>query len=252
MPDASPNPETKSDTKPATAKPTPAKARATTAKPAAKRTAPARKASSTAKPAAKRAAAKSANGSKPAAKPPRTVATAPARTPRSKASSTAKKPGKDMAARIDRIWELAEHISICMFITWDGSRQRARPLLAHLRQEEHAIYFLADTEGEKDDQVAKFPMVSLAFSDNRRAHYVTFTGKATLSNDRGMIKELWTPWAKAWWDSADDPKIRVIKVTPEDAEIWDSPGRIASTVAMLTAAVTRKTPKLLTNAKVSL
>ena len=29
---------------------------------------------------------------------------------------------------IDRIWDLAKSIDICMFITWDGSAQRARPL----------------------------------------------------------------------------------------------------------------------------
>ena len=31
----------------------------------------------------------------------------------------------------DRIWELAEKIRICMFVTWDGERQRARPLSAN-------------------------------------------------------------------------------------------------------------------------
>ena len=30
----------------------------------------------------------------------------------------------------DRVWELARQINICMFVTWDGERQRARPLAA--------------------------------------------------------------------------------------------------------------------------
>ena len=51
---------------------------------------------------------------------------------------------------------------------------------------------------------------------------------------------------------AEDPKIRVIRVTPEDAELWDSPGRVASTVAMLAAVLTGKSPKLLDNAKVAI
>jgi general stress protein 26 len=176
---------------------------------------------------------------------------APTRTTVHKAR---KAKGPTRAARkemshIDRVWHLAERIGICMFITWDGERQRARPLAAHVKRDEHALYFLTDVEGHKDNEIEKFPTVSLAFADPKRVRYVAITGKATISNDRGKIKDLWNPWAKAWWDSADDPNIRVIKVSPEDAELWDSPGRIAATVAMLSAVLTGKSPKLLDNAK---
>ena len=174
---------------------------------------------------------------------------------RSKAATrrkTASKAVRKELSHIDRVWELAERIGICMFITWDGERQRARPLAAHIDRKEHAIDFLTDVDGHKDEQVAKFPTVSLAFSDGKKNRYVAITGKAEISNDRDRIKALWNPWAKAWWDSAEDPKIRVIRVTPEDAELWDSPGRVASTVAMLAAVLTGKSPKLLDNAKVAI
>jgi general stress protein 26 len=155
-------------------------------------------------------------------------------------------------SHIDRVWHLAERIGICMFTTWDGERQRSRPLAAHVERNEHAIWFLTDVEGHKDEQVQKFPTVSLAFADPGRVKYVSITGKAEISNDRDRIKDLWNPWAKAWWDSAEDPSIRVIKVTPEDAELWDSPGRVAAVVAMLSAVLTGKSPKLLDNAKVAI
>lgn len=48
--------------------------------------------------------------------------------------------------------------------------------------------------------------------------------------DRAWIKELFSTPAKAWWDSADDPNIRVLKVTPDDAEFWDTPGSVISYV----------------------
>ena len=81
---------------------------------------------------------------------------------------------------------------------------------------------------------------------------MVFSGKATISNDRDRIRDLWSPFAKAFWDSPDDPGIRVIRMTPEDAELWDSPGRIVSTVSMLTSAVTGKSPKVGENAKIVL
>lgn len=175
-------------------------------------------------------------------------------------AKTADKAHRRSAARaerkelshIDRVWELAERIGICMFITWDGERQRSRPLAAHIDRKAHAIDFLTDVDGHKDEQIARFPIVSLAFSDGQKNRYVAITGKAEISNDRARIKKLWNPWAKAWWDSAEDPKIRVIRVTPEDAELWDTPGRIASTVAMFSAVLTGKSPKLLDNARVAI
>jgi general stress protein 26 len=159
---------------------------------------------------------------------------------------------KDHEAHIERVWELAEKIGTTMFVTWDGERQRARPLAANVRKDENAIHFLVDVHGAKDDQIKKFPIVTLAFADNGGSKYVSITGEAAVLNDRAKIKELWSPFAKAWWDSPEDPNIRVITVTPQDAELWDTPGKLITTVSMLAAAVTGGTPKVGDNAKVSL
>ena len=78
------------------------------------------------------------------------------------------------------------------------------------------------------------------------------TGEATVTNDRAKIKDLWTPDNKAFWDSENDPDIRLITVIPEDAEVWDSPGRLVSAVKMLTAAITGAKVELGNNRKVKL
>jgi general stress protein 26 len=152
----------------------------------------------------------------------------------------------------DRVWELAKKINICMLVTWDGERQRARPLASNVDRDEHAIYFLTDVSGMKDDQIEQFPTVTLAFADTNGNKYVSITGDATVTNDRARISKLWTPDNKAFWDSKDDPDIRLITVRPEDAEVWDSPGMIVATVKMLTAAVTGAKVELGNNRKVAM
>ncbi|MDQ2634464.1 MAG: pyridoxamine 5'-phosphate oxidase family protein [Pseudomonadota bacterium] len=152
----------------------------------------------------------------------------------------------------DRVWQLADDITICMFVTWDGERQRARPLAANVDRDAHAFYFLTDVNGLKDDQIEQFPIVTLAFADTGGHKYVSVTGEATVSNDRAKIAELWTPDNKAFWDSKDDPDIRLITVRPQDAEVWDSPGMIIATVKMLTAAVTGAKAELGNNRKVAM
>jgi general stress protein 26 len=138
---------------------------------------------------------------------------------------------------IDRIWELAKSIDFCMFVTWDGERQRARPLSARPNRDEHRIFFLTDVHGAKDEQIERFPKVTMAFSDIRAHDYVVITGTARVSDDRARIRDLWTRADEAWWDSADDPNIRVIAVEPEDAELWKGPNRLVAGAKMLAAAV---------------
>lgn len=152
----------------------------------------------------------------------------------------------------DRIWELAKKIDICMFTTWDGSRQRSRPLSARVFREEHAIYFLVDIEGEKNAQVEQFPFVSCAWVDSGGHKYAAISGSAKISNDRTKIAELWSDWDKAWWDDESDPSIRLLTVTPEDGELWDSPNRLVTTAKMALAAVTGAVPKMGDNAEVKL
>jgi general stress protein 26 len=210
-----------------------------------------------AKPAAAKSAAAKSSAAKPAAAKSSKKATATkvaerATTPANRQSRDSSMTGKEHDDHVERIWELAKRIGIAMFVTWDGKEQRARPLAATVEKDEGAIYFLTDVNGEKDQQIAEFPHVSVSFADHKHSKFVALSGKATVSNDRAKIKDLWTPFAKAWWDSPEDPAIRVIKVVPQDAELWDSPGRIVTTISMLAAAVTGRSPKIGENAKVVL
>ncbi len=152
----------------------------------------------------------------------------------------------------DRVWELAKKIDFCMFTTWDGERQRSRPLSARVFREEHAIYFLVDEDGAKNSQVEKFPFVSCAWADNSGHKYVVISGSARVTNDRAKIKELWNDFDKAWWDDENDPSIRLLTVTPEDAELWDSPNQLVATAKMAFAAVTGAAPEMGDNEQVNL
>lgn len=157
---------------------------------------------------------------------------------------------KTPAEIIERVWELAEKIDFCMFGTWDGDKQHARPLSSRPRREEHAIYFLVSAQGHKNIEIEKFPDVCLSYADTKNMNYVSVSGHAELSNDRARIEELWSEFDKAWWDSAQDPDIRLLTVTPERAELWDSPGRMIAFATMLTAAFTGAKPDFGDNATV--
>jgi len=130
----------------------------------------------------------------------------------------------DTTRDADRAWGLMKKIGFAMLVTRDGDKLRARPMSAFVERDENAIYFLTDARRHKDEEIARDP----------------------------KIKELFSTPAKAWWESADDPNIRVLKITPDDAEFWDSPGSVISYVKMAAAAVTGSRPNLGDNRKVAM
>ncbi|MBV8836255.1 MAG: pyridoxamine 5'-phosphate oxidase family protein, partial [Alphaproteobacteria bacterium] len=53
-------------------------------------------------------------------------------------------------------------------------------------------------------------------------------------------------------DSPHDPNIRLLTVTPDDAEFWEGPGRIAGTIKLAAAAATHSRPDYGTDRKVTM
>jgi general stress protein 26 len=142
------------------------------------------------------------------------------------------------AKDIDHVWELMRKIGFCMLSSFDGEEIRSRPMAAYVRPEEGSVYFLTDVES--------------AFADPSANNYVSVSGRASVSNDREKIRELFGTPAKAWWDSPEDPPLRVLKITPVDAQYWDSPGKLRAYVRMALAAVSSARPAMGENEKVDM
>lgn len=154
----------------------------------------------------------------------------------------------------DRVWSLIERIGHCMLVTHDGAgdRLRARPMSAHPERDEDAIYFLTDARDYKDDEVEINDNVCLTFAENESYVFVSVSGTANVLDDRRRAYALWSRAAQAFWESKDDPNIRILKVRPAMAEFWDSPGRIVTDIKMAAAAMTGSKAELGTNRKVVL
>lgn len=151
---------------------------------------------------------------------------------------------------IERAYDLMEKVMFCMLATHDVERIKSRPMAAHVDRDEGAIYFLTDVDSHKDDEIGGSPDVCLSFADSKGQKYVSVSGTATVSNDREKIRELFSTPSKAWWDNAEDPSIRVLRVQPISAEYWDSPGTVVSYIKMVAAAVSSSRPDIGDNAKV--
>ncbi len=152
------------------------------------------------------------------------------------------------------VWDMIKKLRVCMLVTHSNKAGdlRARPMTALLNDDDDAIYFLTDVRKQKDDEIDINQNICLTFADTGTQQYLSVTGIATVSNDREQIEQLWSAAAQLWWDSKDDPSIRVVHVMPLRAEYWDSPGSIVTKVKMVAAALTGSRPNLGENRKVEL
>lgn len=145
----------------------------------------------------------------------------------------------DEATR-DAIWEKVRAIETCMMVTHDGELMRSRPMTAILRTGQNAIWFLANVDDHKDEEVEQDPHACLAFADPIHHCYVSMSGRIELVRDRKAIDELWTDAAARYFPRGPaDPRILLLRFEPEIGEYWDAPsGTIAAVFHFLKNAVT--------------
>ncbi|KAI7881598.1 putative BLI-3 blue-light-inducible Bli-3 protein [Lichtheimia hyalospora FSU 10163] len=86
------------------------------------------------------------------------------------------------------------------------------------------LWFFANNQTHKFEELDHDPNVNLAFNNPATAEWASISGKAKVINDRNKIKQLYTPDLKAWFGDlhdgvhdggVDDPRISLIYVEGE-------------------------------------
>lgn len=144
---------------------------------------------------------------------------------------------------IEKLKELAEDARICMFVTYMGTEPLPnRPMALQEVDDDGSLYFFSAASSGKNFQIANDSSVQLFFANNSSSEYLSVYGKASISQDRVKIKELWNSWAKTWFQNGpDDPDLTLIRVHPVRCEYWDTKNNKA--VQMLKIAASMVTGK---------
>jgi general stress protein 26 len=158
----------------------------------------------------------------------------------------------DTAADVDRVWTLINEIPVAMVVTrqGQGAHMRARPMAMRPARKEGAIYFLTDVDAPKAEEVRRDETICLALADNKSQKYVSISGRAEIIDDRTRVNEIWSIYDKAFWPDRNDPRIRILRVTPESAEFWEGAGAIVTAVKLVAAIASGERMNIGENEKV--
>ncbi len=118
----------------------------------------------------------------------------------------------------------------------------SRPMALQRVDEDGTLLFLTDSTTPKAEQVERDHRVNVAFSSS--GTWISVSGSGTLHHDRDLIHDLWNAGVDAWFpDGPDSPEVVVLRVDPDTAEYWDTPGgRIASVLAYAKSRITGDRP----------
>ncbi|MBC7896780.1 MAG: pyridoxamine 5'-phosphate oxidase family protein [Cytophagaceae bacterium] len=143
---------------------------------------------------------------------------------------------------IEKVAELVKDIRTAMLVTQDEQGNlHSRPMGTSEAPFDGSIWFFTPADSSKVTEIAQHPRVNVAYASPSSESYLSLSGTAEVIDDRAKIRELWSPILKAWFDSAEDPNIRLIRVDVDEAEYWDTPGgKVASLIGLVKGMVIGK------------
>jgi len=145
----------------------------------------------------------------------------------------------------EKIKELIKKNKSCCFCTRQamGESEGVRPMSVQKIDDDGVLWFLSPTDSYKNSEVTMDPEVNLFFQGSTHSDFLYLKGRASISKDKTKIKELWEPTLKTWFTGGEnDPRISVIKVTPDNGYYWDTKhGNAVAAVKIMFGALVGKT-----------
>lgn len=139
---------------------------------------------------------------------------------------------------VAKVAELSKGIRIGMLTTIDEHGHFvSRPMAQQEVEFDGDLWFFSERDSRKATHIAANPAVAVTLTSNDT--WISMSGTAAVVDDRAKAKELWNGWVEAWLPQGpEDANVVLIKVSPDTAEYWDSPGgRVASTLSFVKSKV---------------
>lgn len=116
----------------------------------------------------------------------------------------------------------------------------ARPMTALVEGDRGPIWFFTSQSNAVVENLARSDRAIAAFSAKNHDLFASIHGKLSVDQDRQVIDRLWNPFIAAWYDGKDDPKLVLLRLDAEHAEVWLNESNLVAGVKMLFGADPKK------------
>ena len=125
-----------------------------------------------------------------------------------------------------------------MMLGLDGVEDgHARPMTAQVEADRGPIWFFTARDNALVQNLANGDRAIATFTSKGHDLFATIHGSVRLDNDRAVIDRLWNRYIAAWYQGGkDDPKLALLRLHPERAEIWLDASSLVAGIKMLLGA----------------
>lgn len=119
----------------------------------------------------------------------------------------------------------------------DGAEDgHTRPMTAQFEQERGPVWFFTAADNQLVQQLASGNGERATFAFSAKGHdlFASVQGTLRVDTDRAVIERLWNPFIAAWYEGGkNDPKLTLLRLDAEHAEIWLNGSSIVAGVKLL-------------------
>lgn len=133
-----------------------------------------------------------------------------------------------------KFWK-ALRSDMTMMLGLDGKDDgHTRPMTAHVKGDHGPIWFFTTKDSVLARELTAGDRAIATFASKGHDLFATVHGTLIVDNDRRTVDELWNRFVAAWYEGGkDDPKLALLRLDPEKAEIWDDASSLVAGAKML-------------------
>ena len=133
-----------------------------------------------------------------------------------------------------KFWKAVKS-DMTMMIGLEGQEKgHTRPMTAQVDGDHGPIWFFTSTESGLIEKMKRGKNPAIAsFVSKGHNLFASVIGNLTVDNDKKVIDRLWNPFVAAWYEGKDDPKLALLRLDAESAEIWLDGSSLLAGIMML-------------------
>ncbi len=110
----------------------------------------------------------------------------------------------------------------------------ARPMTAQIEEARRGpIWFFTAKDTSLYQAVQRNSRAIATFSAKGYDLFASIHGNLSVDNNKTVIDRLWNPFVAAWYEGKDDPKLALLRLDAERAEIWLNGSSLMAGIKML-------------------
>jgi general stress protein 26 len=109
-----------------------------------------------------------------------------------------------------------------------------RPMTAQLEHESRGpVWFFTATDNALVHQLDAPRRAVAAFAAKGHSLFASIGGVLSVDTDRAVVERLWNPFVAAWYEGKADPKLALLRLDPDQGEVWLNENNLLAGAKML-------------------